>query len=78
MNDEYTENTPHKDLGTRGQENTLKGKLKEAAGKVESKVGEITHNQDLKAKGDAKQLEGKGQNIVGKGEKAIDNTLNPD
>jgi uncharacterized protein YjbJ (UPF0337 family) len=80
MSEQYntTDNTPRKDLGTQGQEDTLKGKAKVAAGKVQSKVGEITNNPDLKTKGDAKQLEGKGQKTLGKSERAVDNAFNPD
>ena len=79
MSDEYTtDKTPHKDLGTQGQEDTLKGKLKEAAGKVQSKVGQVTGDTDTEAKGDAKQLEGKGQKTLGKGERKVDNVLDPD
>ena len=66
-----------KDLGTRGQENTLKGKLKEAAGKVQSKVGQVTGNADTEAKGNEKQLEGKAQSTFGKGERKIDQALDP-
>ncbi len=58
MSDEYTN---QKDLGAQGQDNSLKGKMKEAAGKVQSKVGEITDNPKTQAKGDAKQVEGKTQ-----------------
>ena len=67
-----------KDLGTQGQEDTLKGKLHEATGKVQSKVGELTGNEKMKAKGDAKQLGGKAQSTLGKGEKKVDQALNPD
>lgn len=75
---EYTnDKEPRKDLGTQGQEDSLKGKLKETAGKVQSKVGEATGNKNMKAKGDAKKLGGKAQKTVGKGERKLDNTLNP-
>jgi uncharacterized protein YjbJ (UPF0337 family) len=67
-----------KDLGTQGQEDTVKGKLNEAAGKVQSKVGELTGNEKMKAKGDAKQLGGKAQSTLGKGEKKVDQALNPE
>ncbi len=69
---------PEKDLGTQGQEDTMKGKLKEATGKVQSKVGEFTGNEKMKAKGDAKQLGGKAQSTVGKGEKKVDQALDPE
>ena len=75
MANEYDNN---KDLGTQGDENTLKGKVKEATGKVQSKVGEATNNSDMKAKGDAKQAGGKVQSTVGKGERKVDDAFNPD
>jgi uncharacterized protein YjbJ (UPF0337 family) len=71
-------NTPKKDLGTQGHEDTLKGKAKEAAGKVQSKIGELTGNKDMQAKGDAKQVGGKVQSTAGKVEKKIDHALDPD
>ncbi len=67
-----------KDLGTQGQEDTLKGKLKDAAGKVQSKVGEVTGNKDMQAKGDARQVGGKVQSTAGKVEKKVDDALDPD
>ncbi len=67
----------NKDLGTQGQEDSLKGKLKDAAGKVQSKVGDITDNPKTSAKGDAKQVEGKTQSTVGNAEQKIDNALDP-
>ncbi len=73
MANEYEE----KDLGTQGQEDTLKGKLKQAGGKVQSKVGEVTGNTDTQAKGDSKQVEGKVQSTLGKGEQKVDQALNP-
>lgn len=67
----------NKDLGTQGQEDSVKGKLKEAAGKVQSKIGDITDNPKTGAKGDAKQVEGKTQSAVGNAEQKVDNALDP-
>ncbi len=67
----------NKDLGTQGQEDSVKGKLKEAAGKVQSKIGDITDNPKTGAKGDAKQVEGKTQATVGNAEQKVDNALDP-
>jgi uncharacterized protein YjbJ (UPF0337 family) len=67
-----------KDLGTQGKEDTLKGKMKEAAGKVQSKVGQVTGNEDMEAKGDAKQVGGKVQSTGGQIKQKVDNALNPD
>ncbi len=43
----------------------VKGSLKEAAGKVQSKTGELIDSPEQRAKGDAKQVAGKAQNTVG-------------
>lgn len=66
-----------KDLGTQGQEDTLKGKLKQAAGKVQSKVGQATGNTEAETKGDAKQVGGTAQSTLGNAEQKVDNALKP-
>lgn len=43
----------------------VKGALKEAAGKVQSKTGELIDSPEQQAKGMAKQVEGKAQKNVG-------------
>ena len=43
----------------------VKGAVKDAAGKVQSKTGEITCSREQQAKGMAKQAEGKTQKKVG-------------
>jgi uncharacterized protein YjbJ (UPF0337 family) len=68
----------NKDLGTQGQEDTLKGKAKQAAGKVQSTVGHALGNTEMETKGDAKQVGGTVQSTVGNVEQGIDNALNPD
>jgi uncharacterized protein YjbJ (UPF0337 family) len=45
---------------------TIKGKAKDAAGRVERQVGEWTDREDLQAEGAARQVEGKVQKGVGK------------
>jgi len=77
MTEEYNQEQD-KDLRTKGQEHTLKGKLKETAGKVQSKAGELTGNEEMEAKGKAKQAGGKVQSTFGKGEQKVDKALNPD
>ena len=72
MSDQTNDN---KDLGTQGTEDTLKGKTKEAAGKVQSKVGDWTNNESMEAKGKAKEASGKVEETTGKAEQKIDNTL---
>ncbi|GCE12582.1 CsbD family protein [Tengunoibacter tsumagoiensis] len=71
MGEEYEK----KDLGTKGEENTLKGKLKQAAGKVQNKMGEMTGNTEEEMKGRAKEAEGTGQSTIGNVEKKIDDKL---
>jgi uncharacterized protein YjbJ (UPF0337 family) len=79
MNEQYTDDQkPNKDLGTQGEEDTLKGKLNQAGGKIQSKAGEVLGNKDMQAKGDAKQVGGKVQSTFGQGEKKVDDALNPD
>ena len=43
----------------------VKGAVKDAAGKVQSKAGEMTGSTEQQAKGMAKQIEGKTQKKVG-------------
>ena len=43
----------------------VKGAVKDAAGKVQSKTGEITGNTEQQIKGMAKQVEGKTQKNLG-------------
>ena len=43
----------------------IKGAVKDAAGKMQSKAGEMTGSTEQQAKGMAKQIEGKTQKKVG-------------
>lgn len=52
--------------------NQVKGDIKDAAGKVQQKIGELTGNRTQQAKGAAKQLEGKIQKGVGDVEQSLD------
>ena len=45
--------------------NQIKGAVKDAAGKVQRKVGEATGNGTQEVKGAARQVEGKVQKAVG-------------
>jgi uncharacterized protein YjbJ (UPF0337 family) len=65
----------NKDLGTQGTQDRVSGKMKETAGKVESKVGQMTGNKKMEARGKAKQVEGKVRSTVGKGEQKVDSAL---
>jgi len=44
----------------------IKGKVKDVAGSIERKAGELTDDPKMQIKGAAKQVEGKLQNAVGK------------
>lgn len=44
----------------------IKGKIKDVAGSIERKTGELTDNPETQVKGAAKQVEGKLQNALGK------------
>lgn len=67
----------NKDLGTQGQEDTLKGKVKQGVGKVQEKVGQATGNTEMEAKGKGKQVGGTVQSTVGNAEQKVDQALDP-
>ncbi|HKV82001.1 MAG TPA: CsbD family protein [Candidatus Sulfotelmatobacter sp.] len=52
-------------------EDRVKGKAKDIAGRVERQVGEWTGDTDAQAKGTMKQAEGKVQNTWGKAKDAV-------
>ena len=49
----------------------VKGAVKDAAGKVQSKAGELTGSTEQQAKGMAKQVEGKTQKKVGNAKEIV-------
>lgn len=49
----------------------VKGAVKDAAGKVQSKAGELTGNTSQQAKGMAKQAEGKTQKKMGDAKETV-------
>ena len=49
----------------------VKGAVKEAAGKVQSKAGEIIGSREQEAKGLVKQVEGRTQKNVGDAKEAL-------
>lgn len=53
--------------------NQIKGAVKEAAGKVQTKAGEAMGSNKQQAKGMAKQVEGKAQKAVGNVKEAAKN-----
>ena len=52
----------------------VKGAVKDAAGKVQSKTGEITGSTEQKIKGMAKQAEGKTQKKLGDAKEIVKDT----
>lgn len=52
-------------------ENQVKGAMKDAAGKVQEKVGQATDNRSQEAKGLGKQVEGKTQKAAGDVQDAV-------
>jgi len=54
----------------------LKGVIKEAAGKVQEKIGEVTGSATQQAKGLAKEVEGKAQKKVGDAKEALRDNAN--
>jgi uncharacterized protein YjbJ (UPF0337 family) len=52
-------------------EDTVKGKAKDVAGRVERQAGEWTGSEEHQVKGAAKQAEGKVQNALGKAKDAM-------
>lgn len=49
----------------------VKGAIKDAAGKVQEKTGDVIGNPEQQAKGLAKQVEGKVQKQVGNAKEAL-------
>ncbi len=54
----------------------VKGAVKDAAGKVQSKTGEIIGSKEQQAKGMAKQAEGKTQKNVGDAKEVVKDSVN--
>ena len=52
--------------------NQIEGSVKDVAGKIQQKVGQVTGNTNQQVKGVAKQIEGNVQKSVGSVEQAID------
>lgn len=53
----------------------IKGAVKEAAGKVQSKTGEIIGSPEQEAKGLVKQVEGKTQKNVGDAKEGVKDAI---
>jgi len=55
----------------------VKGKVKDVAGRVERQAGEWTGDTEAQVKGAMKQAEGKAQNAWGKAKDAVKQTTEP-
>lgn len=53
----------------------VKGSLKDAAGKVQRKTGELINSPEQQAKGAAKQAEGKTQKAFGDAKEAVNDAV---
>ncbi|HEV8194508.1 MAG TPA: CsbD family protein [Ktedonobacterales bacterium] len=63
------------DLGRQGMGDQLKGKMNEATGNVQRKVGDVTDNEDMEAEGEERKLKGKMQQGLGNVESSADDLL---
>jgi len=54
--------------------NQVEGSVKDVAGKVQQKVGDVTGNTNQQVKGVAKRIEGTFQKSVGDVEQAVDDS----
>ncbi len=52
-------------------EDVVKGELKQAEGKAQDAMGDVTGNTDDDVAGKAKQVEGKAQELFGKAKEAV-------
>jgi len=52
----------------------VKGTIKDVAGQVQQKVGEVTGSKEQQIKGLAKQIEGKTEKTIGNFKQAVDDT----
>lgn len=64
-----------KNLGSQGKQDTVKGKLKETAGRIERKTGETLSNRKMQAKGAAREVGGKAQAAGGRVEQKVDRAM---
>ncbi len=72
-----SDNMNDDNLQTKGDKNSLKGKLNQAGGTVQEKVGKLTGDRSQEAKGKGKKLKGHAQEGLGDAERNTDNALNP-
>jgi uncharacterized protein YjbJ (UPF0337 family) len=66
------------DLGDRGDKDTLRGKVNQAAGNVEEKAGDVLNNDEMQRHGQEKQIKGNIQEGAGDVERKADDILDDD
>lgn len=64
-----------RDLGNRGDEDTMRGKLNQAGGKIQEGMGKLTGDKDTEAKGKMRQAKGDVQEGAGNVERKTDDLL---
>ena len=52
-------------------ENTTEGAIRNGAGKIEDKVGEVGGGDDLRARGTSAKIEGQAQRVIGTAQEAV-------
>lgn len=67
-----------RNLGERGAENSLKGKITHAAGHVKDALGGLSGDKSLQTEGKVDQLKGKVQDKVGEVQRDIDRNRRDD
>jgi uncharacterized protein YjbJ (UPF0337 family) len=70
-------NEDTRDIGTQGNKNVLGGRMKEWSGKIEAKMGQVTHNQHWQAKGQKLQAKGARQARRGWVQRLTDDPTGP-
>ena len=67
-----------RNLGERGADNSLKGKITHAAGHVKDALGGLTGDKSLQTEGKVDQLKGKIQDKVGEVQRDVDRSRRDD
>jgi uncharacterized protein YjbJ (UPF0337 family) len=67
----------HSTQGERMNKNQVKGAIKDAAGKVQEKTGEVIGSTEQQVKGISKQVQGKAQKLVGDVQEATKHPSKP-
>jgi uncharacterized protein YjbJ (UPF0337 family) len=76
--DDERDDDQDEDLGARGDKDTVRGKVNQAAGNVQEKAGDILNNDEMQRHGQEKQIKGKLQEGAGDVERKADDILGDD